>query len=374
MYQLLDFNVDYLALNSEPVFLVGTGKEAVNAYTKIFIRSIQLGRMFRLGGVFTLDIKWIGKTYCASPVWDIRKEKKPKGIYLVAENDYRKAKLFIDILNSNGIGNIIVTLPVLQFPINAMQFEHNKELYRNNIKTIQYVYERLEDEKSKIIWRKLLRARCDSEIDQKKTYQELQKLSTETGSKQYFPVGEIFDRKESERVFIDGGALNGSSAIEYARWCGNGYEKIYSFEPDNRYQGLLETNIQCHQVDRVEIVNKGLYDFTGMASFSEEPIGSSKVGKGESIVPVVKIDDFFLYKKEPVTYIKMDIEGSECKALDGAMKTIERDRPKLAICIYHGDEDIFQVPYKILKTFGYTHVYIRHYSDTVGESVVYALK
>lgn len=34
MYQLLDFNVDYLALQKAPVYLVGTGKEAVKAYKR----------------------------------------------------------------------------------------------------------------------------------------------------------------------------------------------------------------------------------------------------------------------------------------------------------------------------------------------------
>ena len=373
MYQLLDFNVDYLALQKAPVYLVGTGKEAVKAYKRIFIRAIQLGRMFRMAGVYTLDQEWYGKNYCSAFVRDLKAGKDPEGIYLVAENDYHKAKKMIDLLNESGIGQIIVTLPTLQFPLKREEFEKNRKLFFENREKIQYVYERVDD-KSKKIWEKLLRARWDPESDQALLYRDALDLSMETGSRQYFPEGEIFKQPEKEGVFIDGGALSGSSAIGFARWCGKDYGKIYSFEPDTRYHDLLETNIRCHRMERVKIMDAALYDYTGVADFSAEPIGSSKVGQGEGKVPVVSIDDLFLTKRERVAYIKMDIEGSECKALDGAKQIIQRDRPKLAICIYHGEEDIFQVPYKIMSELGYTRIHIRHYSDTVGESVVYAVR
>lgn len=374
MYQLLDFNVDYLALQKEPVYLVGTGKEAVEAYKRIFIRSIQIGRMFHLAGVYSLDNDWLGRTYCSAIVRELTEGEKSEGIYLVAENDYSKARRMIDILNQLGIERIIVTLPVLQFPLKKEQFEQNLKLFFKNREKIRYVYDRLEESKSKKIWENLLRARWDRESDRAMLYQEALGLSEETGSKQYFPVGEIFEQPEKEGVFIDGGALSGSSAIGFSRWCRKDYSKIYSFEPDIRYHDLLETNIHCHYMERIEIVDMGLYDCTVMADFSAEPIGSSKVGQGKEKVPVAAIDDLFLTQKETVTYIKMDVEGSECKALDGAKQIIRRDHPKLAICIYHGEEDIFQVPYKIIKELGYTRIYIRHYSDTVGESVVYAAR
>lgn len=374
MYQLLDFNVDYLVMQQQPVYLVGTDKEAVKAYKRIFIRSIQLGRFFRLEGVYSLDKEWFGRKYCSVIVRDLEDGEKPEGVYLVAENDYSIAKKMIDILSQGGIGQIIVTLPVLQFPLTKEQFEQNRKLFFENRKKIQYVYERLEENKSKRIWKKLLQARWDSGSNRDVLYREAMELSGGTGSKQYFPVGEIFKRPEKEGIFIDGGALSGSSAVEYAQWCKNNYSKIYSFEPDIRYHNLLETNICCHHLERVEIMDVGLYDHMGMEDFYAEPLGSSKVGCGKRKVPVVTIDDLLYDEKVPVTYIKMDIEGSECKALDGAKQIIKRDYPKLAICIYHGEKDIFEVPYKIMKEFDYTQIYIRHYSDMVGESVVYAVR
>ena len=374
MYQLLDFNIDYLALHKEPVYLVGTGIEAVKAFKRIFVRSIQLGENFQLAGVYSLDQTWIGKIYCSAIVHNLTDGEKPKGIYLVADNDYKEARRMMDLLIESGIEQIIVTLPTLQFPMEIERFKENRELFLCNQDKIQYVYDRLEDNKSKKIWENILRARSDQAADHALLYQDAWNLSIETGSRQYFPVGEIFQQLGKEGVFIDGGALSGSSSIKFAQWCKNHYDKIYAFEPDIRYHDLLETNIRCHYTERVEIMDVGLYDRTGMAAFSPEPIGSSIVGQGKGIVPVVTIDDLFLKKNENITYIKMDIEGSECKALDGAKKIISRDHPKLAICIYHGKEDIFQVPYKIVKELGYTRFFIRHYSDTIGESVIYAEK
>ncbi len=59
-------------------------------------------------------------------------------------------------------------------------------------------------------------------------------------------------------------------------------------------------------------------------------------------------------------------------ALKGAEKIIKRDRPKLAVCIYHNPEDIFEIPFLIKKLVPEYKLYIRHHSDTYAETVVYA--
>lgn len=76
---------------------------------------------------------------------------------------------------------------------------------------------------------------------------------------------------------------------------------------------------------------------------------------------------------EKVTFIKMDIEGAEYNALLGCKKIIREQKPKLAICIYHKPEDIIEIPELILSINKEYQFYIRHYSTTWAETILYAL-
>ena len=69
----------------------------------------------------------------------------------------------------------------------------------------------------------------------------------------------------------------------------------------------------------------------------------------------------------------MDVEGAELEALKGARNLIERDKPKLAICLYHKDDDIWEIPYYIKKLVPEYKLYIRHYSNYQCETVLYAV-
>ncbi len=70
----------------------------------------------------------------------------------------------------------------------------------------------------------------------------------------------------------------------------------------------------------------------------------------------------------------MDIEGLELSALQGAKESIKKYKPNLAICIYHKNSDIVDIPKFIIDlNLGYK-LYIRHYSMCTEETVLYAVK
>ena len=60
------------------------------------------------------------------------------------------------------------------------------------------------------------------------------------------------------------------------------------------------------------------------------------------------------------TLLKMDIEGAEQDALLGCQKTICKHHPGLAICVYHGYEDIWKIPFMISCMYSDYHFYLRH--------------
>ena len=50
------------------------------------------------------------------------------------------------------------------------------------------------------------------------------------------------------------------------------------------------------------------------------------------------------FELDRVDFIKMDIEGAEQRAVVGAKNTIARFRPRMALCIYHVQDDPKMVP------------------------------
>lgn len=66
---------------------------------------------------------------------------------------------------------------------------------------------------------------------------------------------------------------------------------------------------------------------------------------------------------ERITYIKMDIEGAELKALKGAEETLKRCKPKLAICVYHNTSDFWRVPQYIKSINSEYKIFLKHHSN-----------
>ena len=89
-------------------------------------------------------------------------------------------------------------------------------------------------------------------------------------------------------------------------------------------------------------------------------------------IDIISIDKFVSDNKiEHVDFIKMDIEGAELSALKGAVETIKRFKPKLAICVYHKGKDIFEIPEYLISIVPEYNFYLKHNSHTFGETVLY---
>ena len=177
----------------------------------------------------------------------------------------------------------------------------------------------------------------------------------------------------SGEVFVDGGCFNCSTGRDFIRWCSGDYKKIYAYEPDRRnYENCLEL-CRKEQIERIEIFNKGLWDCAAELSFRETGGQGSAIeeGTGMTCISTTSIDE--TAGGENVTFIKLDVEGAERKALQGARKTIKRDRPRLAVSVYHKAEDIIELPAYILSLHEDYRLYLRHYQMSTCETILYAL-
>lgn len=86
------------------------------------------------------------------------------------------------------------------------------------------------------------------------------------------------------------------------------------------------------------------------------------------------LDEYASSKLSRVDFIKMDIEGAEMDAIEGAAKIIREFKPRLAISVYHKPNDLWQIPLK-LKALNPTYeMYFGHHTPVSWESVFYAVQ
>lgn len=185
---------------------------------------------------------------------------------------------------------------------------------------------------------------------------------------QYF---DVFNPQEEEYV-IDCGAFDGKTEEMFYNWGGGHVKKIYAFEldPINKNK-CLQFYDEKGLNDIVEFINKGTSNRNESILLDDASLGScaSRIGTGAMEAKVTKIDDEVEGK---VTFIKMDIEGAELDALHGAARTIQSQKPRLAICLYHKQNDMYDIPSFLLSLVKDYRFIIRHYSSNPWETVLYA--
>lgn len=189
---------------------------------------------------------------------------------------------------------------------------------------------------------------------------------------QYFDY-EFMTFSDTE-TFIDGGCFDCESIKDFIRTVKGRYHKIIAFEPDHtNYDHCMEL-IQKEKIKNTTLINAALWSEETMLSFNGGNSSDSKVAESpvesNTTVKGISIDSFL--KNENITFIKMDIEGSELNALKGAEETIRKNKPKLAVCIYHRPEDITDIQDYLMELVPEYQFGIRHYTDHAFETVLYA--
>lgn len=194
---------------------------------------------------------------------------------------------------------------------------------------------------------------------------------TSSGEKNQYFDPEIIAMCQDE-IFVDGGMYTGDTAQAFFQFSNQKYRHYYGFEPDK--SNFLAANKNLSGQPSVTLVQKGLWSNERQFSFQGSLTSSSRLddGVGSGLVEVTALDTFF-QDREPPTFIKMDIEGAELEALKGAERLIKKYKPKLAICAYHRPEDVYILP-ELIKSFRDDYkFYLRHYTDTIYETVLYGI-
>ena len=189
---------------------------------------------------------------------------------------------------------------------------------------------------------------------------------------EYFDLP-CFVPSENE-IFVDAGGYDGDTVRKFLTWCNRRYKKIYVFEPDIENCKKLRATIINEKINNVEIYEQGVWNKKERLYFDNNGDNISHItADGKTQIIVDTIDN--MVGDEAVTFIKLDVEGAELEALEGAKETIERNRPRIAVCIYHKPEDFIKIPLYIINNFPYYKLYIRKYSHAWNyyDTILYAV-
>ncbi len=301
------------------------------------------------------EAKWgtyiVDHVMCVSP--EQCKEESAALAIIIAVQKY--SQIYEQVLQWSKPSDIFIA------SINRISFVVNYE-YMGNASKLDTLYERImkvmnlyEDEKSKAVCCQTLRRWLLDEEAQIDFHGE-----------SYFYT-EYIDLSPRE-CLVDAGAFDGDTIQSFIEVTKNQFERIYAFEMDKRNFKALKDKLGSQ--DSIELYPIGLSDQKNIGYYDSNFHSTVLSDQGTEQCETDCLDH--VLENKTVTMIKMDIEGSEKKALKGAETIIREQKPKLAICIYHSADDFLDIPIYLKELNPEYKIFIRHHSTSESETVCYA--
>lgn len=218
-----------------------------------------------------------------------------------------------------------------------------RQFVKEHEKEFDFAFHQLADEESRRVYLDIINFKISGKIEyllrsfgeKEEVYQNILQLNT------------------NENI-LDLGAYDGDTIREFLSFTGGRYQSITALEPDKKNFKKLLKNTDT--LKNIKCLNMGAWNQKDTLIFSTKAGRNSRLSAEGEQVKVTDIDSLNI----PATFIKMDIEGSELKALDGMKQTIKNNHPKLYVCAYHRNEDLYSLPAKILETDSSYKIYFRH--------------
>jgi FkbM family methyltransferase len=191
-----------------------------------------------------------------------------------------------------------------------------------------------------------------------------------SGEHEYFSsceTGQTF-QLGPEEVFCDAGAFIGLVTCKFLGATNWRYRSIAAFEPDRinfRHLGKLRL-LPLHDLN---LRSKAISDRAETLSFVESGTVSSYIApQGSQSCETVRLDD----ELEALTFLKMDIEGFESRALKGASRLIKECSPRMAITAYHYPYDLLDIVDTIDSLREGYVMRLRHHYNYYYDTILYA--
>lgn len=311
-------------------------------------------------------------------------------IIAVCDNDTEKQNLTIeglpcispqklsDYKNPFVFISTVKYYPVIHQQLTTMGVRHcclDAYVVRQHLAEFETVFQMLDNE-SRRVYAGILLCRVSGDVSDAEKY---------CCDNQYFCLPKFRYIHNEKGAFVDCGAFVGDTLEEMVKRSLGTAPKLYAFEPGERAFDALKkrTSFLCDiwaiEPERIICEKAGVGEKCGYLSFREyttdlagmsfTDIDTSTKNAGAEIVD---LDSYFTEKQEEnISFIKADIEGSEWAMLQGAKGTIQRCKPKLAICVYHSIYDFFRIPLFLKNLVPEYQFMVRHHGDWDEETVLY---
>lgn len=235
-----------------------------------------------------------------------------------------------------------------------------KDVFFSDIENVKRAYALLSDDRSRLVFENLCRFKITGEL------KYLREIFT-THDESFENILKLC----TDEIYLDLGAYNGDTVMEFLSHTGGSYRQIYCFEPDMRNFRKCVKNLLY--LDDITFENSAVWSFDTTLGFSDSSGRQSSVGHGGRLTSARSVDSFL--KSREVTYIKYDVEGADTPALLGSRSTINTYYPKICTAAYHRPYDF----YKLLNLLddickGYSY-YLRQYPYyPAWETNIFAVK
>jgi len=360
-----EFSIDRIKKeikNSKYVCVFGLGAisfpiiSSIKNFTDIKIDFLSDNDQTKWGKTFHDDLK------CISPK-ELEKYKDDIAI-LITTQHYKK--IYQQLLEK-GFKKIFAVTEYRLLNDGYFKNQQNLLKIKENVLKVMNV---LEDERSKEITFTLMKNWFDFDVDAV-GYEGI------FTNDQYYPEDII--KLSTREAFVDVGAYNGDTVLDFIKKTNNHFDSIFAFELDKKNFKEMELAINklaAPVKNKIKLYNFGLLDEEKEVYYETGGSGMQStfinvINTASDCGKTVRLND--VLKEEKVTFIKMDIEGSEPQALSGAEEIIKKQKPKLAICVYHKPEHLWEVPLYIKKIVPAYKIYIRHHTPLEYETVCYAI-
>lgn len=343
MERIRRFCSDFCRDDSRPKYILGR-----NIYAACVAASVEVHGFV---DDYTGDKEYLGR-----PI--VRLEDVPKNALVlnVAGGRPLSAKRRLD---ESGFSNLdyFAFYRFSGLPLIPMRFNEGfEDEFRSNEGSYAWAHDLLCDETSRSIFKKLVNFRFDYDIRHLDGFTSREDI-------QYFET--FLNLRADGETFIDVGGYNGYTSLEFIKRC-PGYSAVHVFEPEpGNYQACVDSlkglrNVHCHPL--------GLSRERAVLKLDVQGSGSRVSENGAVRIEVDRLDNVLC---DVPTFIKMDIEGEEAAAIEGARNTILTSHPRLAISVYHRPGDFWRIPKLIRSIRDDYEIYMRHYTECIYETVMF---